>query len=347
MIAQDKLTDGIAQIRLASRCLHAADESGGNISKKFKQLGIEDTPENRIGYRGAMITTPGYGEVIGGVILFDETFRQSYEGQAVTDILRQENVVIGVKVDSGLQPFGNSKIEQVGKNELAALPKRMEEYAAKNVRFTKFRVVANIGRESGKDLPTDECLAANSELLAEYAEICHRFGVVPIVEPEVPMEGQHTLDDCRQATARFVKATFAALLRRNIFLPGVILKTNMVLPGVEGPKSPEADCVRETISTLQTTVPSDIGAMVFLSGGQSTADAMRRLEEMRNAAKRNRLPFTVSSSFSRALQGPALEEFGAAIRDHASAADVKRRTQAKFAEALKLNGIALKRSAAH
>jgi fructose-bisphosphate aldolase class I len=161
------------------------------------------------------------------------------------------------------------------------------------------------------------------------------------------MEGQHTLDDCRQATARFVKATFAALLRRNIFLPGVILKTNMVLPGVEGPKSPEADCVRETISTLQTTVPSDIGAMVFLSGGQSTADAMRRLEEMRNAAKRNRLPFTVSSSFSRALQGPALEEFGAAIRDHASAADVKRRTQAKFAEALKLNGIALKRSAAH
>jgi fructose-bisphosphate aldolase, class I len=347
MIDQEKLIDGITQLRLATRCLHAADESGGNIAKKFQQLGIEDTAENRIGYRGAMITTAGYGEVIGGVILFDETFRQTYEGKSVTDILKQEEVVIGVKVDAGLQSFGNSKIEQVGKNELAALPKRMEEYAAKDVRFTKFRVVANIGHENGRELPSDECLAANAELLAEYAEICHRFAVVPIVEPEVPMDGQHSLEECQQATARFVKATFAALHQRNIFLPGVILKTNMVLPGVEGPRGSEADYVKETISTLETTVPSNIGAVVFLSGGQTTADAMRRLEEMRKAATGKRLPFVVSSSFSRALQGPALEEFGAAIHDRASAADIKRRTQAKFAEALKLNGMALKRSAGH
>jgi len=347
MTTQEKLMDGITQLRFTTRCLHAADESGGNIAKKFKQLGIEDTPENHIAYRGAMMTTPGYGEVIGGVILFDETFRQTYEGKSVTDILKQQNVVIGVKVDSGLQPFGNSKIEQVGKNELAALPKRMEEYAAKDVRFTKFRVVANIGREFGKDHPTDECLAANAAMLAEYAEICHRFGVVPIVEPEVPMEGDHTLEQCHQATARFLKATFAALRQRNIFLPGVVLKTNMVLPGVERPKSSEADCVKETISTLETLVPPNIGAVVFLSGGQTTTDAMRRLEEMRKAATQKRLPFAVSSSFSRALQGPALEEFGAAIRDRASAADIKKRTQAKFAETLKLNGMALKKSAAH
>src|ERR1700691_3350674 len=135
MKAQRKLTDGIARLRLATRCLHAADESGGNIAKKFKQLGVEDTAENRIAYRGAMITTAGYGEVIGGVILFDETFRQTYEGKTVTDILKQQGVVIGVKVDSGLQAFGSSKVEQVGKNELAALPKRMEEYASKDVRF--------------------------------------------------------------------------------------------------------------------------------------------------------------------------------------------------------------------
>ncbi|MGA2583637.1 MAG: class I fructose-bisphosphate aldolase [Tepidisphaeraceae bacterium] len=345
MTTQDKLIDGINQLRLKTRCLHAADESGGNIAKKFQQLGIDDTPENHIAYRGAMITTPGYGQVIGGVILFDETFRQSYEGKTVPSILKQEDVVMGVKVDAGLQPFGNSKIEQVGKNELAALPKRMEEYAAKDVRFTKFRVVANIGRENGKDVPSDACLAANAAMLAEYAEINHRFGVVPIVEPEVPMEGAHSLEDCRQATSRFLKATFAALEQRKIFLPGVILKTNMVLAGVQGPKVAESDCVRDTIATLSATVPSNIGALVFLSGGQATEDAMRRLEEMRKAATAKRLPFTMSSSFSRALQGPALEEFGAAIRDRASAADIKMRTQAKFAETLKLNKIALDNSA--
>jgi fructose-bisphosphate aldolase class I len=273
MISQDKLVDGITQLRLHTRCLHAADESGGNIAKKFQQLGVEDTAENRIAYRGAMITTAGYGEVIGGIILFDETFRQTYEGKTVIDILKQEGVVIGVKVDSGLQPFGNSKIEQVGRNELAALPKRMEEYAAKDVRFTKFRVVVNIGRENGRDVPSDACLAANAALLAEYAEICHRFGVVPIVEPEVPMESPHSLEECRQASLRFLKATFAALEQRKIFLPGVILKTNMVLPGVKGPQAAEADCVRDTISTLDTAVPSNIGAVVFLSGGQATSDA--------------------------------------------------------------------------
>ena len=347
MNSQTKLTDGIAHLRLATRCLHAADESGGNIAKKFQQLGVPDTPENRIAYRGAMFTTPGYGEVIGGTILFDETFRQTYEGSAVTDILKRQSVVIGVKVDSGLQLFGGSKIEQVGKNELGALPKRMEEYAAKDVRFTKFRVVGNIGRENGKTLPSDECLAANAALLAEYAEICHRFDIVPIVEPEVPMDGSHSLEDCRQATVRFLKATFAALRQRQIFMPGVILKTNMVLPGTVGPKASEADCIRETISTLATTVPADIGAAVFLSGGQETEDAMRRLEGMRNAAAEDGLAFTVSSSFSRALQGPALEAFAAAVREGADAAEIKRRTQLKFAEALKLNGMALRNSVRH
>jgi fructose-bisphosphate aldolase class I len=347
MTARTKLTDAISQLKLTTRGLHAADESGGNIAKKFQQLGVQDTPENRIAYRGAMFTTPGYGDVIGGTILFDETFRQSYEGNSVTNILKRQDVVIGVKVDSGLQSFGGSKMEQVGKNELTALPKRLEEYASKDVQFTKFRVVANIGHENGKALPSDECLAANAELLAEYAEICHRFGIVPIVEPEVPMDGSHSLEDCRQATVRFLKATFAALRKRQIVLPGVILKTNMVLPGNEGPKANEADCIRETISTLATAVPPDIGAMVFLSGGQATEDAMRRLEGMRNAAAQNDLRFAVSSSFSRALQGPALDEFGAAVRDGANAAEIKRRTQSKFAETLKLNGTALNNSATH
>ena len=341
---QSKLLDGIAQIKLRTRCLHAADESGGNIAKKFKQLGVDDTAENRIAYRGAMITTPGYGQTIGGVILFDETFRQSYEGKTVTDILKQQGVVIGVKVDAGLQPFGNSKVEQVGKNELAALPKRMEEYAAKDVRFTKFRVVANIGSENGKNLPTDECIAANAALLADYAKICHDFGVVPIVEPEVPMEGTHSIEDCRQATTRFVKATFAAIQQRNLFLPGIILKTNMVLSGVEGPKAAEADAVSQTISMLKSTVPSNTGAVVFLSGGQGTTDAMRRLEAMRKAATQEKLPYPVSSSFSRALQGPALEAFAAEIREKASPADIKKATQEKFAEALRLNKIALDNS---
>jgi fructose-bisphosphate aldolase class I len=220
MKPKSKLTDTITQLRLTARCLHAADESGGNIAKKFQQLGVQDTPENRIAYRGAMFTTPGYGKVIGGTILFDETFRQTYEGNSVTSILTQQDVVIGIKVDSGLQSFGSSKIEQVGKNELTALPKRLEEYAMKEVRFTKFRVVANIGRENGNNLPSDECLAANAALLAEYAEICHRFDIVPIVEPEVPMDGSHSLEDSRQATMRFLTATFAALKKRRIDLAG-------------------------------------------------------------------------------------------------------------------------------
>lgn len=344
MTTQARLTDAIAKLKLATHCLHAADESGGNIAGKFKQLGVDNTPENRIGYRGALITTPRYSQIIGGIILFDETFRQSYEGKAVTDILLQQEVVIGVKVDAGLQPFGTSKIEQVGKNELAALSKRMEEYAAKEVRFTKFRVVGNIGSDNGKQYPSDECLAANAEMLAEYAEICHRYGVVPIVEPEVPMEGRHSLEQCRLASLRFLKATFAALKKRNVFMPGVILKTNMVLAGTEGPKSPESEYVEDTVATLEATVPADIGAVVFLSGGQSTEDGVTRLAAMRNAAHQKRLPFVLSSSFSRALQGPALDEFGAAVREHASPSEVKKRTQAKFIETLELNEKALKDS---
>jgi fructose-bisphosphate aldolase class I len=344
MTAQARLTDAIAKLRLSTRCLHAADESGGNIAGKFKELGVDNTPENRIAYRGALMTTPRYGQIIGGVILFDETFRQSYEGKPVTDILTQQDVVIGVKVDAGLQPFGNSKVEQVGKNELAALVGRMEEYAAKGVRFTKFRVVGNIGSENGKQCPSDECLAANADMLAEYAEINHRFGVVPIVEPEVPMEGSHSLEQCHQASLRFLKATFAALEKRKIFLPGTILKTNMVLAGTKGPQAAESEYVKETISTLEATVPSNIGAVVFLSGGQSTEDGMSRLAAMRNAAHQKRLPFVISSSFSRALQGPALEEFGAAVRAGASTAEIKRRTQAKFTETLEMNEKALKDS---
>jgi fructose-bisphosphate aldolase class I len=338
------LTDTIARLRLSSRCLHAADESGGNIAKKFQQLGVPDTPDNRIAYRGAMFTTSSYGSVIGGTILFDETFRQSYEGKPVTSILTQQDVVVGVKVDSGLQPFGTSKIEQVGKNELSALPNRLEEYASKEVRFTKFRVVGNIGREKGNNLPSDECLAANAALLAEYAEICHRFDIVPIVEPEVPMDGSHSLEGCRQATMRFLTATFAALSKRRINLPGVVLKTNMVLPSTEGPKCAEADIIRETIATLATTVPPEIGAVVFLSGGQATEDAMRRLEAVRKAAVKNGFAFVLSSSFSRALQGPALEEFGAAVRNGEDGAEIKRRTQLRFAVGLKLNGTALNNS---
>jgi fructose-bisphosphate aldolase class I len=159
------------------------------------------------------------------------------------------------------------------------------------------------------------------------------------------MEGPHSLEDCRQATVRFLEATYVALKRRKIFLPGVILKTNMVLPGADGRKAAEADCVRETISTLKATVPAMIGAVVFLSGGQATDDAMRRLEAMRKAAAREQLPYALSSSFSRALQGAALEEFGAAIREGASPADIKRRTQEVFGETLKLNEMALKNSA--
>ncbi len=347
MTMNDTLTATLKQLRFGNHCLHAADESGGNIAKKFQQMGVPDTAENRIAYRGAMFTTPGYGEVIGGVILFDETFRQSYEGTPVTQILKRSNVVIGVKVDAGLQPFGNSKIEEVGKNQLALLPKRMEDYAAGGVQFTKFRVVGNIGQENGRALPTDECLAANAALLAEYAEINHRYGVVPIVEPEVPMDGNHSLEDSNRATERYVKATFAALAQRKIFLPGVILKVNMVLAGVEGPRADEAAAVRDTIATLGATVPADIGAVVFLSGGQHTADAMRRLEETRLAAQNRKLPYVVSSSFSRALQGPALEEFGAAVREKNSPADIKKRTQTKFNEALKLNAAALQKSVYH
>ena len=159
------------------------------------------------------------------------------------------------------------------------------------------------------------------------------------------MEGPHSLEDSRLATERFLKATFIALEQWKIHLPGVILKTNMVLPGSKGPKAPEADCVRDTIATLKATVPPTIGAVVFLSGGQETHDAMRRLEAMRKAAAQERLPYPLSSSFSRALQGPALEEFGAAVREKGSPAEIKRRTQSSFAETLKLNEIALKNSA--
>jgi fructose-bisphosphate aldolase, class I len=340
------LEQTISLLDLRNKGIHAADESGGNIDKKFEGFGIPKTPENRIAYRGAMITAPGYTETIGGVILFAETLKQEYEENKVVDILRDGGVIIGVKVDSGLVPFNGSRFEKVAKDELDLLPEKLEDYKHYGMRFAKFRVLANIGSEPDgenypRNYPSNECLRANAVILARYAKICQEHGIVPIVEPEVDMDGNHSIDLCYDATKRFLEATFTALKEADVYMPGIILKTNMVLPGKNGPQVSDELCAQTTLTVLESTIPTDIGSVVFLSGGQSSTDAMNRLKLIRNTLKPEQTPYPISSSFSRALQGPALEAFGNAVKQGLPPELVKTKVQAEFANSLRQNRAAL------
>src|SRR5919109_1376169 len=305
----------------------AADDSHGTIAKRFKTIDVESTEENRRAYREMLFTTPGIGDHISGVILYDETIRQqASDGTPFAKVLERVGIIPGIKVDKGAKPLAGSPDEKVTEG-LDGLRERLPEYRDLGARFTKWRAVIEIGM--GK--PSYECLHSNAHALARYAALSQEGGLVPIVEPEVLMDGEHTIDACYAVTEWMLKETFQELYYNRVRLEGMLLKPNMVLSGKEASEQADVDEVAErTLRCLYSAVPAAVPGIVFLSGGQSEELATAHLNAM-NA--RGPHPWQVSFSYARALQGPALKTW-AGQEDNVSAA------QEVFAHRARLNGAA-------
>ena len=278
----------------------AADESTGTIGKRFDAINTESTEDSRRDYRELLFRAEGMQDNIGGVILFDETLRQNAkDGTPLKDLINSTGALPGIKVDKGISPFNDS--EEVITGGLEDLNERCAEYAALGAKFTKWRAVIKIGN----GIPTQECIDANMKALADYAKIVQNNNMVPMVEPEVLMEGDHSVQSCFEATAKCLKTLFSMLNANDVSLKGTILKPNMVVSGTEAPIQASVSEVAElTLKVLKENVPSDLAGIAFLSGGQSDLLATEHLDAMNKLGK---LPWPLSFSYGRALQQPALK----------------------------------------
>jgi fructose-bisphosphate aldolase class I len=279
----------------------AADESDSTIKKRFDSIDVESTEENRRAYRDLLFTTEGMEEYISGVILFDETIRQqSADGTPFAELLASRGVIPGIKVDQGAKPLANAPGETVTEG-LDGLRDRLQEYRELGARFAKWRATYSIG----PDQPSDYCVWTNAHALARYAALCQEQGLVPIVEPEVLMDGGHDIHTSYNVTSRVLFAVFTELHDQRVHLEGTLLKPNMVLSGYDSSDQASDDEVAEhTIRCFREKVPAAVPGIVFLSGGQSDEEATRRLNAM-NA--RGPHPWQLSFSYGRALQAPSLK----------------------------------------
>jgi fructose-bisphosphate aldolase class I len=297
----------------------AADESTGTMKKRLDSVGVSSTEENRRFYRGLLFSAPGMEEFIGGVILYDETIRQAADdGTPFPELLAAKGVVPGIKVDTGAHDLAGFPGEKVTEG-LDGLRARLEEYRGLGARFAKWRAVITIG----DGIPTAACIRANAHALARYAALCQEAGLVPIVEPEVLMDGDHTIDACYQATARTLHAVYDELFAQNVDLRGTLLKPNMVISGQSCPEQAPAERIAElTVDCFLRHVPAAVPGIVFLSGGQSELEATENL----NAINRIGGPWPLSFSYGRALQASALKAWSgnAANAEAAQAAFVHR-----------------------
>ena len=297
----------------------AADESTGTIKKRFDSIGIESTEENRRFYRGLLFTTPGMEDFIGGVILYDETIRQSAsDGTPFPQVLASKGVIPGIKVDTGAQDLAGFPGEKVTEG-LDGLRARLEAYRSVGARFAKWRAVITIG----EGIPSVACIRANAHALARYAALCQETGIVPIVEPEVLMDADNTIERCYDVTARTLKWTFHELVVQGVDLKGALLKPNMVISGKGCPEQASAEQIAErTLDCFLRHVPAAVPGIVFLSGGQSEVQATENL----NAINRLGGPWPLSFSYGRALQQSVLGAWGgdAANLDAAQAAFLHR-----------------------
>ncbi|WP_232778507.1 class I fructose-bisphosphate aldolase [Carbonactinospora thermoautotrophica] len=277
----------------------AADESIKTMSARLEKAGVAPTEENRRAYREMLVTTPGLAEGISGVILCDETFRQSLsDGSTFPEGLTQRGMLPGIKVDTGAKPLAGAPGETVTEG-LDGLRERLAEYVALGARFAKWRAVIVIG--DGR--PTQRALRANAHALARYAALCQEAGLVPIVEPEVLMDGAHPMSRCAAVTSATLLEVFAELRDFGVQLDGIVLKPNMVVPGKDSAEdvTPE-DVARATVDTLRPVVPEEVAGIAFLSGGQSAAQATANLAAMQQL----QAPWPLTFSFGRALVDPAL-----------------------------------------
>lgn len=300
MVHRDELELTTKALLAGGKGILAADESAPTIARRFSSVGMASTAETRRSYRQLLFSTPAVEQFISGVILFDETIRQqASDGTPFPVLLAQRGIVPGIKVDRGATPLAGSLDEKVTEG-LDGLRERLAEYRALGARFAKWRAVIAIG----PDLPTRYCLRANAQALARYARLCQERGLVPIVEPEVLMDGDHTVERCGDVTVDVLHAVFDELYEQGVSLEQMLLKPNMVLPGTTCPARASVDEVAQaTVRCLCQVVPAAVPGIVFLSGGQDAALATAHLNAM-NAAGAH--PWELSFSFARALQAPAL-----------------------------------------
>jgi fructose-bisphosphate aldolase, class I len=297
----ERLRSTAEEIVANDRGILAADESTGTIKKRFDSISVESTEENRRAYRDMLFTTPGLGEFVSGVILYDETIRQSSaDGTPFPQLLADAGMIPGIKVDTGAKPLAFSPEEKVTEG-LDGLRERLQEYVGLGARFTKWRAVITIG----DGIPTDYCLRVNAHALGRYAALSQEAGLVPIVEPEVLMDADNTIERCYDVTKETLHHVFRELHEQRIMLDGMLLKPNMVISGKGCPEQATAERVAElTLAAFHERVPAAVPGIVFLSGGQSDEQASENLNAINAHGSQ---PWKLSFSYGRALQAPALK----------------------------------------
>jgi len=320
----------IAGMLANGKGLLAADESTKTVGKHFLDPhGVENTKDNRRAWREMLFTTPAIGAYISGVIMYDETLRQSTaEGKPFVDVLKAVGVIPGIKVDMGTEPMADSPQEKLTKG-IEGLPARLKEYFDLGARFAKWRAVITIG----DGLPTIEDIEQNARDLALYAKMCQAVGLVPTVEPEVLMNGAHSMARCAEVSEKTLTAVFAALNDENVMIEGMILKTNMVIPGSEsGEKATPEEVADATLRVFHKILPDNLPGQAFLSGGQSEIEATEHLNAI---AKKGPHPWKLTFSYGRALQESAAKAWGGKAENVAAA-------QAVFLKRAKMNSLAAK-----
>jgi fructose-bisphosphate aldolase, class I len=323
----DAMRDVAAALVAPGKGILAADESSGTIEKRFDQIGLESTEDNRRAYRQLLFTTPGLGEHISGVILFDETIRQSTDdGTRLTEVLEKAGVIPGIKVDTGAKPLALFEGETVTEG-LDGLRERLAEYGELGARFAKWRATYFIG--DGR--PTDFAVLANGHAMARYAALCQEASIVPIVEPEVLMDGEHDLAACEDATGRALHTLYEQMSAHRVDLAGTLLKVNMVVPGKDAATQVDDAAIAEaTLRTLKAHVPEEVPGVVFLSGGMTDEEATSRLNEINRPGGG---PWAISFSYGRALQAQPLKVWGGDANNIEAA-------QAALAHRARMNGLA-------
>jgi fructose-bisphosphate aldolase class I len=302
MNAQE-LADTARTLVASDKGLLAMDESNPTCNQRFARLGIAQTEESRRAWRELILTTPDLGDCISGVILYDETIRQGKKnGTPFVKVITDAGIIPGIKVDTGVKDMAGHPGEKITEG-LDGLRDRLAEYAQMGARFAKWRAV--IAVDDG--IPSQACIEANAQALARYAALCQEAGLVPVVEPEVLMDGDHTLERCFEVTEEVLRTVFSQLYLQGVMLEGMILKPNMVLPGLTCPRQAPLDEVADaTVRCLLRAVPAAVAGIAFLSGGQTGELASARLNAM-NVRFKSRLPWALAFSFARAIQQPALE----------------------------------------
>lgn len=328
MTLREQLQETARAMVAEGKGILAIDESNPTCLKRFEELGIEQSNENRRAWRELLLTTPKISDYISGAILFDETIRQStVDGTAFTQYMVNHSVLPGIKVDIGTKNLAGFPREKITEG-LDGLRERLVEYKTLSARFAKWRAVITIG----KGIPTSGCIHANAHALARYAALCQEAGIVPIVEPEVLINGDHTIDRCFEVTVETLQSVFAELADQRVFLEGTILKPSMVIAGLDCPQqSSVADGAQKTLECLLKTAPRNLAGIAFLSGGQGSEQATATLNAM-NASEAE-LPWPLTFSYGRALQQLALEAWLGKKENTAVA-------QKQLFERAKLNGAA-------